>query len=364
LKKLILDLSDLFVRTMANGMYCNIINPFILSRPITATKETDIASSSISKYTNVTVVHEMTVYQTSIWIWTFGWNNTWAECKVYSESFFKNEIKGDQLSALTLAMLEKDLGIRNVDHCMAIKNYIDWHFQATNLHQCGVPIVIGPGEESQRSTVSMGEVTTIRSSMSIASASEDNMADSVFNTDESLSECKADSRSLEQTLVLTLRQERRVLVGEKEHVKSIFAKLNYKVQIFEHKVPNKYKLVFEDKEKALEANVALKANVELATLGYTIAKYREPRPSRNNPVMFKTLSPVTVRLGKSLNTKIVAELQKDTIILVNQRKSRRVRVISFQDEDTVKWVSLDGWVSLHSEYGRTFIQRYYQGSHY
>jgi len=331
-------------------MYRNIFFPFTLYRPDTAAKVIDSASSSITKPTRFTPVHQMTVFETSIWIWTFGWNNRWPEGKVYSESFSKNAITGYLLPTLSLAMLKEDLGIQNVDHCMAIKNYIDCHFQKTNLLQCGVPIIRGPGEESQRSTVSMDEATTIRSSMSIASASE-------VNTDASLSECQADSMSLEKTLVVTLPSEQRIPVGEKEHVKSVFAMFDYKVQIFEHKNPNKYKVVFEDKAKALEANVALKANVEFANLGYTIAKDRAPRPSPNNPVMFKTLSPVTVRLGKSLNTQKVEELQENTIILVNQKKSRRVRVISFRDRDTAEWVSLDGWVSLHSENGITLIER-------
>jgi len=331
-------------------MYRNIIIPFILYRPETAVEEMDIASSSITKPTRFTLAHEMTVFETSMWIWTFGWNNRWPEAKVYSESFSKNAITGYLLPTLSLSMLKEDLGIQNVDHCMAIKNYIDCHFQKTNLLQCGVPIIRGPGEENGRSTFSMDEATTIRSSMSIASASE-------VNTDASLSECQADSMSLKKTLVLTLPSEQRIPVGEKEHVKSIFAMLNYKVQIFEHKNPNKYKVVFEDKDKALEANVALKANVEFANLGYTIAKDRAPRPSPNNPVMFKTLSPVTVRLGKSLNTQKVEELQENTIIFVNQKKSRRVRVISFQDRDTAEWVPLEGWVSLHSEYGITLIER-------
>jgi len=331
-------------------MYRNIIIPFILYRPETAVEEMDIASSSITKPTRFTLAHEMTVFETSMWIWTFGWNNRWPEAKVYSECFSKNAITGYLLPTLSLSMLKEDLGIQNVDHCMAIKNYIDCHFQKTNLLQCGVPIIRGPGEENGRSTFSMDEATTIRSSMSIASASE-------VNTDASLSECQADSMSLKKTLVLTLPSEQRIPVGEKEHVKSIFAMLNYKVQIFEHETPNKFKLGFEDEEEAL------KANVEFATSVYTIAKYRDTRPSPNNLVMFKTISRVTVRRGKSLNTRKVGELQKDTNILVNQRKSRRVRVFSFRDGDTVESVSLHGLVSLHSENGTTLIERYYRGSH-
>jgi len=113
-------------------MYCNFIIPFILPRRMTAAEEMDIVSSSITKYTRFTPALEMTVYDTSIWIWTFGWNNGWAEAEVYSEIFFKNDISGEHLSVLSLDMLEEDLGIENVDHRMAIMQYIDCHFQKTN----------------------------------------------------------------------------------------------------------------------------------------------------------------------------------------------------------------------------------------
>jgi len=320
---------------------------------MTAAAEEDIAGSSITKDVRFKVADEMTVYETAIWIWTFGWNNRWAEAKVYSESFFKNQIKGDLLSSLSLSMLEEDLGIHNPDHCMAIKHYIDVHLQETNLHQCGSPIAIGPAEQSQGSTGSLDQATTFRSSMRIASASEDSLADSVCNNDASLFffKCYEDSISSKRTLVLTIRPEQRDPVREKENVKSILAKLNYKVQIYEYETPDKYILIFEDKEKAL------KANIEFATLGYQLEKYLETRPSPNNPVMFKTLSLVTVRLSKSLTSRKVAILQKDTIILVDKKESCGVRLIYFQVKDPFEWVSLHGWVSLHSNNGITHIER-------
>jgi len=178
---------------MVCGLCRNLI-PCILCRSITAAaKEMDTANKSITKVVRFTVAHEMTVYEISIWIWTLGWNNRWPDAKVYSESFFKNEITGDLLSSLSLSMLEIDLGIQNLDHCMAIKNYIDCHFQETNLHKCGVPMGIGSGEESQRSSVSLDHVATCTSTMRISRASEANMADSVFNSNPSLFGCQTDS---------------------------------------------------------------------------------------------------------------------------------------------------------------------------
>jgi len=111
---------------MACGMCCNLI-PCILCRSITASaEEMETASSSTTKHVRcLRIDHEMNAYETSIWIWTLGWNEGWPDAKVYSESFSKNKITGDLLSTLSLSMLEIDLGIKNPDHCMAIKYHID-----------------------------------------------------------------------------------------------------------------------------------------------------------------------------------------------------------------------------------------------
>jgi len=99
----------------------------------------------------------------------------------------------------------------------------------------------------------------------------------------------------------------------------------------------------------------LEANAQSNKLGYQLAKYRERRPSPDNPVMFKTLTPVTVRVGKSLKGKRVRMLDKDHIILVNQVKGRRARVISSTGGKVV------GWVSLCCDIGTPLLQRLDRG---
>jgi len=295
------------------------------------------------------VADEMTVYETHVWIWTLGWNLGWPEAEVYAKSFLDNEIAGDMLSALSLVMLEKELGIHNFNHRNVIKREIDFYFQHTNENQFKVP-GMGLREEIHGSVFSTNELTATISSMSIGSAS---VVDSVFSISAGSS---ADGQlnstvSRSRCLVLTLLPEQKLPFGEKEYLKSAFARFNYNVEITICEKPNSYILVFEDEEKAL------KARAQSDDLGYKLVKYRERRPKPDNPVLFKTLQPLHVRDGKSLRSSKVCTLKKGAIIEVNQQKGRRGRVISVQDRESIGWVSLDGWVSLHSKTGIKLLNR-------
>jgi len=295
------------------------------------------------------VADEMTVYETSIWIWTLGYNLGWPEAKVYAKIFLDNAISGDVLSALSVIMLEEELGIHNINHRIAIKREIDFYFQHTNENQFKVPAGMGLREEMHGSVISTDELTATNSSMSIGSASVDSVFSNIagLSVDGQLNSTVSRSRCL----ILTLLPDQRLPVGEKEYLKSKFARFNFNIEITICEKPNTYILVFEDEEKAL------KARAQSDDLGYKLAKYRERRPKPDNPVLFKTLHPVYVRGGKSLRSSKVCKLKKDVIIVVDQQKGRRVRVTSFQDSGSIAWVSLDGWVSLHSKTGIKLLNR-------
>lgn len=254
------------------------------------------------------------------------------------------------LPTLSLIMLKEDLGIKNPNHRMAIKREIDFCFPRTNENHSRVQMGVGLGEERRGSLFSMDEFVAPGSPMRTSSSSIYEMADSVLSTSASLSADGKingiDSKSRSRCLVLTLRPEQKVPVEQKELLKSKFALLNYNVEIItSDEKPGSYILVFDDVEKALEANA------QSNKLGYQLTKYRERRPSPDNPVMFKTLTPVKVRVGKSLKSKIVMMLEKDDIILVNQVKRRRARAISSPGGEQV------GWVSLHCDKGKPFLRR-------
>jgi len=140
-------------------------------------------------------------------------------------------------------------------------------------------------------------------------------------------------------------------VGEKNGFKSMFAKANYSIEATFREKPNSNTLVSDDEESALEAK-AQSSSVE-----DNLTKYCDRRPGPYNHVVFKTLWPVQVRAGKSFRSRKVTLLTKDTIIVVNQQKGRRARVISLQDRESFDWVSLNGWVSLYTDTGIRLLNR-------
>jgi len=135
----------------------------------------------------VTVANDMTVYETSIWIWTLGYNQGWLEAEWYSKRFQENHIAGNILPSLSLQMLELNLGIKNPTHRMMIKSAIDYLFPSNKQEQLKTPVEIGFGEKRQGSVGSTEELESINSGMYTSSGSVDGMSESGFNSNSSSS---------------------------------------------------------------------------------------------------------------------------------------------------------------------------------
>jgi len=300
---------------------------------------------------------EMTVKETSMWIWTIGYTYGWQEAVCYSRSFLENDIAGDMLPELSLHDLEYDLCIRNLSHRLEIKGAIDLLFPNTK-NQFRAPAGFVLVENRRGSVVSMDEQVSLSSTMSISSASVDAMSESFMSTSTSsfrdimkMTSTIPGKKSVSfksRSLILTVRPEQRVLVGEIEFLKSRFARFNYTVKISpRNKKPGSYIVVFNNDK------TACKARAESAAIGYNLTKYRDPRPRPVNLVRFKTLSILTVRDGKSLKNRKLTMLKKNAIVTVNQVKGRRARIIFFQDGEPLTF----GWVSLISENGTQLLER-------
>jgi len=312
------------------------------------------------KPVHITVADKMTVKETAMWIWTLGITHGWQEARCYSRSFQENDIAGDMLPELSLHRLKDDLGIRNHTHRMGIKCAIDLLFPNTKVNQfraLRAPAGIGLVDNIQESVMSMEEQASLRSTMSITSASVDYMSESVISTSTSSLRDNKMIRMVQgkknialkiRSLILTLRPDQRVTVEEMKQLKSRFAKFNYTVEILPYsKKPDSYVLVFDDEE------TAWKARAESAAIGYKLARYRDPRPGPFNIVRFRTLSNLTVRSGKSLQGRKIKMLKKNTVVMVNQTKGRRARIISFQNGKPVTF----GWVSEISKNGIQLLER-------
>jgi len=145
------------------------------------------AVSKPQRMQTVTIANDMTVYQTSIWIWTLGYNNGWLEAECYSKRFQENDINGNMLPKLSLQTLEQILGIKKPIHCMTIKSAIDYLFPNHKQEQSKAPIEIGFGEKRAGSVVSNEDLVSLNSEMCTPS-SVDGMSESGISTNSSLSE--------------------------------------------------------------------------------------------------------------------------------------------------------------------------------
>jgi len=285
-----------------------------------------------------TIANQMTPEETSIWIWTLGYNFGWLDAESYAKSFWDQQIWGNMLPELSLRELEEDLGINNRNHSKAIMREIDLCFPGVKENH------LGTEEQRQGSVVFMDESMAPSISIHTGSDSVYDMQESVLSAEVSLSD--SSTVPITRCLVLTLFPWQKFALGPKQHVKNLFSKFNYNIEVVRSREKdNSYILVFDNEEKAL------KANAQFKTSRYQLSKYYPRRPSRDYHVSFKVLSPITVRVGKSLTSSRIGVLEKNDIIRVNQVKGRRARIISSQNGRQ------GGWVSLHGEKGERLLER-------
>jgi len=304
----------------------------------------------------VTTAGEMSVYETSIWIWTLSYNNGWLEAEWYSKNFQTNDVSGKMLPSLSLHMLQHLLGIKNPDHRMTIKNAIDFLFPNPRKEEQFKAPQIGLEDTSQGYVVSNDELESLSSLISTRGSGDD-MSESGCSTIASLPrdnhttsmiQVGQNTVSKNRCLILSLNQDQEVSFQKTDQLKSRFAAFNYNVKILPtSSKPDSYIVIFDDEQNAL------KARAESEVIGYNLAKYGDRQPSPHNLVRFKALIKLKVRAGMSFKDRKIGLLKKNQIVTVNHVEGRRARVIFFQDKELMN----SGWVSLHSETGITFLER-------
>jgi len=340
-----------------------------------------IIYSSIPETTPVqkfTLVEEMTVYETSIWIWTLGYNNRWPEAEWYSINFRKNAVAGYMLPSLSRDILKYCLGVQNPNHRMAIRSAIEFLFPNTKKdEQFKAATESGLGDARHGSVYSGFKLESHSSltcstsgfveDMSVSDCTSPRNHDmsvsdctSPRNNDMSVSDCTSPRNnymndtlvrenivSENRCLILSLNPYRQISLRETEQLKSRFAEFNYTVKILPNSSkPNSYIIIFDNEQNALKACARSKA------IGYNLAKYSDRHPSPVNLVRFKALITLKVRAGISFNDRKIGLLKKNQIVTVNQVVGSRARISFFQNKER-----LTGWVSLHNGAGTMYLRQ-------
>jgi len=153
------------------------------------------------------------------------------------------------------------------------------------------------------------------------------------------------ARLRKSQLILRLQPGERSYPGLTDHLKQRFAEKNYSVDI--NTRGDSFVVDFKDQ------GMALKALAEANTLGLKLSKHRPKRPSPNCLVRFKALRELLVREGKSPNQQEKGRVKKNEIIIVNQVKGRRARMVDVQNGQPANV----GWVSLITKEGITLLER-------
>jgi len=338
----------------------SVIKPINILRPVKVVDgqsgifKRPIIYSSIPETTPVqkfTLVEEMTVYETSIWIWTLGYNNRWPEAEWYAINFQKNAVAGYMLPSLSLDILKHYLGVQNPNHRMAIRSAINFLFSnTTKAEQYKAPTEIGLGDARQGSVDSSDELESLSSLTCSTSGSVEDMSESNCTPRDNYMNnmlVAENSVSKNRCLILSLNPYQQFSLRETEQLRSRFAEFNYTVKILPNSSkPNSYIIIFDNEQNALKAFARSKA------IGYNLAKYGDGHPSPFNHVRFKALITLKVRVGISFNDRKIGLLKKNQIVTVNQVEGRRAHISFAQDKER-----LSGWVSLHNGAGTTFLEQ-------
>merc|ERR550534_1318848 len=102
---------------------------------------------------------------------------------------------------------------------------------------------------------------------------------------------------------------------------------------------NRFIVTFYDRESVK------KALNDADNLGYHLEKSLQKRPTPKKPVKYKALTRCLKRKGKSFKTKSNGYLEKGDIVLINQLKNRRGRLVKPKDNGEYEPY---GWVTVHT----------------
>jgi len=297
----------------------------------------------------VTQIQNLNKEQTKYWIWTIGWSQGWKEAKSYATRFGEHDINGSQLEYLTPWTLETELQITNSSHRDVILESIE--FLISNTFN---------------GTGSLGEysLNSVQSSISTSywnySANE---YCSSIESERTRGNCNLRSEARSQTTgwpqVMPRRARRLVLTPKKNAGKGCqlrtadierkFRDSGYSVTVVpSDSLPNSFIVTFKDIDSM---NKALN-NAD--NLGYHLERRLQKRPTPKSPVKYRVLTRCLIRQGKSLRTKGNGYLKKDEIVLVNQLKKRRARLVKEKGDGSYEAY---GWVTVIKSNGLQLLEQ-------
>jgi len=251
---------------------------------------------------------------------------------------------------ITFEMLRDDLDIINTSHRSMIMSTINRLFP-NSVKNCPVGVPSSRYVESTYASICCKEKMDFESmeSIQIREDTSPRWKQGCSSVEKINSESSSlDTSTRSRQLILALTPEQRIQGNQIDDFLKRFAEFHYDVTIRPSGTKSDlYVVYFQDEESAN------RAYREAEAIGYKLTKKRGQRPSPNFMVKFQALRELTIRSGKSMFKRVVGRVNKNDVVIVNQVKGRRARVVKHHNKRMVKV----GWVSLYTSKGVTLMKR-------
>jgi len=281
------------------------------------------------------------------------------DLQVYAEKFRDADI----CQSLPISCDElEDMGICNLEHQVRIKQLINCESQN---------ILLLSGVDGRLCSEEVKEVEN-GSDLDMMSRSQTYSSMSCSTLSTEVSEV---AKNRKKTLIMTIHQKRDVEKWILEKYRTNIPALKGWVRISDHWCKkNAFIVTYESEQTARQRHaegVKYKLTIEKQNLRarkckltakrkleYTVTFNRGPRPSPKHPVRYRALCEQLVTAGKK-ELNVVCLLKEGQVVMVNQDKLtdvgkvrwRKVRIFNHVREINI------GWVKLHSENGKEFLER-------
>jgi len=276
---------------------------------------------------NADRVSRWTVEQTAAWVRTYGILNQWQEAEEYGNSFRSSEIKGYMLQHLTTDSLKSELGIYSYGHRLELIFAIKCIFEDNRTHTLEM-LNSSARNYPMFSPLTLTNWDNAASPMSTSLSPQINVGTPRNHQHHRWSERPfaggSDIWSMINSSSINSDQVSGGVgsLGGAVHLKEI--------------VPNLSKYGRDP--------------VEVPTY-----KVKSERAELSNPFYYIALCKVEFRAGWSANTKILGDLRKGAVVMIDLVKGRFGRLVEKRNREYYEI----GWVPFYTHDGQPCVVRYF-----
>jgi len=290
-----------------------------------------------SSMSSCTKVSEMNVDDTARWIRNVAKSKRWAEADVYAQSFKNNNITGYLLDKLETGSLKSELGIMKYGHRLEIMAAINEPY--SNASNGGEK-----GNKEEKLPSNSSPNTGLNGYLTREGRFYGELGNELSNPNRTAA-CLWTSKSagaVENGYQCTLSPVCSRFCGLSEQAQEVQKWVNPGTKTFSAR-------------KLSNGPLAYFFSTKRENLIADRVKGGSKRARPGNHIAYKALHKVTIQKGKAFSSSIVGQLVENSIVLINQIKGRRGRIVLRKPSRELVVV---GWVPLFTSKGQQLLAKH------